>query len=61
MTVLGMFRRLAISFARAWLDHPVRRKAKLTTRDFLNFLNADNARRAFSFMTSADPTAWEVG
>lgn len=60
MTVLGMFRRLAVSFACAWLDHPARRKAKLSTRDFLNFLRADNSRRAFSLMTSANPTAWKA-
>ena len=63
MTGLGMFRRLALSFACAWLDHPARRKAKLTTRNFLNFLNflnADNARRPFSLRTSANPTAWKA-
>ncbi len=58
MTVLGMFRRLDVSFA--WLDHPACRKGKLTTRDFLNFLGADNSRRAFSLMPSANPTAWKA-
>ena len=61
MTVLGMFRRMAVSFACAWLDHPRRRKLKFSTRDFLNFLNTHNARRAFSLMTSAKPTAWKAG
>ena len=61
LTVLGMFRRLAVSFACAWLDHPSRRKRKLSTRDFLHQLNAQNARRAFSLMTSLSPTAWKAG
>ena len=36
MTVLGMFRRLATSLACAWLGDPLRRKRKMSTRDFLN-------------------------
>ena len=60
MTVLGMFRRLAISLACAWLDDPVRRKQKLCTRDFLNHLNAKNARKAFALVTSLNPKAWNA-
>ena len=61
LTVLGMFRRMVISFACVWLDHPSRRKRKLSTRDFLHHLNAQNARRAFSLVTSLNPTAWKAG
>jgi len=60
MTVLGMFRRMTISFACTWLDEPLRRKRKLCTRDFLNHLNADNARRAFALVTSLNPKAWNA-
>jgi hypothetical protein len=60
MTVLGMFRRMAISFACAWLDDPLRRQRKLATRDFLNHLNAENARRGFALVTSANPKAWNA-
>ena len=61
LTVLGMFRRLAISFACAWLNQPTHCKRKLSTRDFLHHLNAQNARRAFSLMTSLNSTAWKAG
>jgi hypothetical protein len=43
-----------------WLPD-IHRKAKLTTRDFFGFLNADNVRRGFSLTTSANPTAWKAG
>jgi len=58
MTVLGMFRRLAVSLACVWLDDPLRRKRKMSTRDFLNHLRAENARRAFALVASLNPTAW---
>ena len=60
MTVLGMFRRMAITFACVWLDDPLRRKRKQCTRDFLNHLNAENARRAFVLVTSLNPKAWNA-
>jgi len=60
MTVLGMFRRLATSLACAWLDDPIRRKRKLSTRDFLNHLGAEHARRAFTLVTSLNPKAWNA-
>lgn len=60
MTVLGMFRRMAMSLACAWLDDPLRRKRKLCTRDFLNHLNAENARKAFALVTSLNPKAWNA-
>ena len=60
MTVLGMFRRLAMSLACAWLDDPLRRKRKLSTRDFLHHLRADHARRALALVTSANPKAWNA-
>jgi hypothetical protein len=59
MTVLGMFRRLTISFAAVWLN-PKRKKAKSTTRDFQRSLAAQNARLAFSLITSTNPKAWNA-
>lgn len=59
MTVLGMFRRLVISFAAVWLD-PQRKKAKLTARDFQRYLAAKNARHAFGLITSTQPKAWNA-
>lgn len=58
MTVLGMFRRLVVSFACAWLDNPRRRKQKNSARDFQDHLRAENARRGFSLVTSLQPKAW---
>ena len=61
MTVLGMFRRLAVSFACAWLHPLERRKQKKSARDFQEHLRAENARRAFSLVTSLRPMAWDTG
>lgn len=58
MTVLGMFRRLAVSLACAWLDRPRRRKQKSSARDFQDHLRADNARRGFTLVTSLQSKAW---
>ena len=58
MTVLGMFRRLAVSFACVWLDSPRRLKQKNSARDFQDHLRAQNARRGFSLVTSLQPKAW---
>jgi len=60
MTVLGMFRRLAVSFACAWLDSPRRRKQKNSARDFQDQLRAQNTRRGFSLVTSLQPKAWNA-
>ena len=61
MTLLGMFRRVTVSFACAWLAEPHRRRKKLTTRDFLDQMKAKNARQAFTLVTSLNPTAWKSG
>lgn len=60
ITVLGMFRRLVVSFACAWLDTPQRRKHKNSARDFQDHLRAENARRGFSLVTSLLPKAWNA-
>jgi hypothetical protein len=58
--MLGLFRRLTISLACAWLAQPDRQKAKLTTRDFQRHLAADKARLAFALVTSVNPKAWNA-
>lgn len=60
LTVLGMFRRLAVSFATAWLACPQRRKEKKSTRDFQEHLRAATYRHAFTLVTSANPKAWNA-
>jgi hypothetical protein len=61
MTVLGMFRRLTVSLACAWLDNPHRRKLKMSTSDFQEHLRVQGARRGFSLVTSLLPKAWRGG
>jgi hypothetical protein len=58
--VLGLFRRLAVSLACAWLAHPQRQRAKMSTRDFQRHLAADHALRAFALVTAATPKAWNA-
>lgn len=58
--VLGLFRRLTISLACAWLAQPNRQKAKLSTRDFQRHLAADNAHLALALVTSVNPKAWNA-
>jgi hypothetical protein len=58
--VLGLFRRLTVSLAWAWLPQPHRQRAKLSTRDFQRHLAAPNVRLAFALVTSPNPKAWNV-
>jgi hypothetical protein len=58
--VLGLFRRLTVSLACAWLAEPHRQRAKMSTRDFQRHLAAHNALRAFALVTAANPKAWNA-
>jgi hypothetical protein len=60
LTVLGMFRRLVVSLATAWLACPRRRRQKKSTRDFQDQLREKNKRRAFDLVTSLNPKAWNA-
>lgn len=60
LTVLGMFRRLAVSLATAWLACPRRRRQKKSARDFQEQLREHNKRRAFGLVTSLNPKAWNA-
>jgi hypothetical protein len=57
--VLGMFRRLVISFAIPWCQEKKNTNKRTSTRNFLEYLNADNHRRAFDLVTSKAPSSWK--
>jgi hypothetical protein len=56
--VLGLFRRLSISFAIPWLAERQKTLRRASTRDFHDHLRADHARRAHPLVTAAAPAAW---
>jgi len=56
--VLGMFRRLAVSLAIPWLNQKRKTRKRASTRDFLDHLRANNARRALLLVSANNPTAW---
>lgn len=57
--VLGMFRRLAVSFAIPWLEKKKQTRKRASTRDFHDHLRADNSRRAHLLVTAAAPNSWQ--
>jgi predicted transposase YbfD/YdcC len=57
--VLGMFRRVVVSFAIPWHQEKKKTDKRTSTRSFLDHLNADNHRRAFDLVTCKVPTAWK--
>lgn len=58
--VLGMCRRLAVSFACVWLHREKGKKkySRKSTRDFQDHLTAHGIARAFALLTTENPTAW---
>jgi hypothetical protein len=56
--VLGMFRRLVVSFALPWLAQRKQTRKRASTRDFHDHLRAANARRAHLLVTTDAPTSW---
>jgi hypothetical protein len=54
-----MFRRLVISFAIPWCQEKKNTNKRTSTRNFLEYLNADNHRRAFDLVTSKAPSSWK--
>ena len=56
--VLGLFRRLTVSLAIAWLAARKKRHPRTSTRDFHDHLRAEHARRAHLLVTTANPTSW---
>lgn len=58
--ILGMCRRLVVSFSCEWLrrEKGDRQHSRKSTRDFQDHLEAHNRARAFALITAANPTAW---
>ena len=58
--ILGMCRRLVVSFACEWLrrEKGDKKHSRKSTRDFQEHLEAHGAARAFALITAVNPTAW---
>ena len=57
--ILGMMRRVVVSFAIPWSKEKQKKNKRSSTRDFLDLLGAENNRRAFGLVTSKSPSAWK--
>ncbi len=56
--VLGMCRRLVVSFACAWLKETQQQNCRLSTRDFQDHLKLHNVAAGFALITAKEPSAW---
>ena len=56
--VLGMCRRLVVSFACAWLRAAQKKNGRLSTRDFQDHLKLHNVAAGFALITAKEPSAW---
>ena len=56
--VLGMCRRLVVSFACAWLKEAQKENSRLSTRDFQDHLKLHQLAAGFALITANQPTAW---
>jgi hypothetical protein len=56
--VLGMCRRLAVSFACAWLKKAQEQNSRLSTRDFQDHLKLHQIAAGFALITAQEPSAW---
>lgn len=56
--VLGMCRRLVVSFACAWLEEAQKQNCRLSTRDFQDHLRLHNVAAGFALITAKEPSAW---
>jgi len=57
--ILGMMRRVVVSFAIPWSEEKQKKNKRTSTRDFLDLLSAENNRRAFGLVSSKSPSAWK--
>ncbi|MCK9589182.1 MAG: hypothetical protein M0Q93_07445 [Terrimicrobiaceae bacterium] len=57
--VLGMLRRVVVSFAIPWSGERQKKNKRTSTRDFFDHLRAGNHRRAFELVAAKAPSAWE--
>lgn len=58
--VLGMCRRLVVSFACAWLKAAQQENGRLSTRDFQDHLKLHNVAAGFALITAKEPSAWRA-
>jgi hypothetical protein len=56
--VLGMCRRLVVSFACAWLKEAQKQNGRLSTRDFQDHLKLNRMAAGFALVTAQKPSAW---
>ncbi len=56
--VLGMCRRLVVSFACAWLKEAQKKNSRLSTRDFQDHLKRHQVAAGFALITAKEPSAW---
>lgn len=56
--VLGMCRRLAVSFANTWLREAKKTNVRLSTRDFQDHLKRHETAAGFALITAKQPSAW---
>lgn len=56
--VLGMCRRLVVSFACAWLQQAQQQNSRLSTRDFQDHLKLHQLAAGFALITAQHPSAW---
>jgi predicted transposase YbfD/YdcC len=56
--ILGMCRRLAVSFANAWLREAKKTNVRLSTRDFQDHLKRHQIAAGFALITAKEPSAW---
>jgi len=57
--ILGIIRRVVVSVAIAWCKEKQKTNKRVSTRSFLEHLNANNHRRAFDLVTTKAPSAWK--
>jgi hypothetical protein len=58
--VLGMCRRLAVSFACVWLQDAQQKNSRLSTRDFQDHLKLHQIAAGFALITAKKPSAWRA-
>jgi hypothetical protein len=56
--VLGMCRRLVVSFACAWPKEAQKQNCRLSTRDFQDHLKLHHVAAGFALITAKEPSAW---
>lgn len=56
--ILGMCRRLVVSFACAWLKEAHKKNQRLSTRDFQDQLKLHQVAAGFALITAKKPSAW---